>query len=74
MKSSHGANDNRIDRTRRVWQRRTGRDVSDEDARQITENVIGFFSILAEWARAEAPIPANENDKASPADGGGCSQ
>jgi len=29
------------------------RDLSREDARQIVENVTGFFSILAEWSRAE---------------------
>jgi hypothetical protein len=38
MKPSHAANDNLIDRTRKVWQPRTGRDLTDEDARQIAEN------------------------------------
>ena len=49
----NAANDKLIDRTRQVWQPRLGRDVSGEDARQITRNVIGFFGILAEWSRAE---------------------
>ena len=51
MKPSHAANDNLIDRTRQVWQPRLGRDLSREDARQIAENVTGFFALLAEWSR-----------------------
>ncbi len=63
MKPSHAANDNLIDRTRQVWKARTERDVTDEDARQILENVTGFFALLAEWARAELPAPANNTGK-----------
>jgi type I restriction enzyme R subunit len=48
VKQDNAANDNMIDRTRQVWQPRLGRDVSREDARQITQNVTGFFGILAE--------------------------
>ena len=54
MKPSHAANDNLIDRTRKVWQPRIGRDLTNEDARQISENVTGFFAILAEWSRTPA--------------------
>lgn len=61
MKPSNAVNDNSIDRTRAVWQPRLGRDLSREDARQITENVTGFFSILAEWSRAEMRTSANDN-------------
>jgi hypothetical protein len=39
------------------------RKLSREDARQIAENVTGFFSILAEWSRAERPFPANDTGK-----------
>ena len=63
MKPSHAANDNLIDRTRQVWQSRTERNVTDEDARQIAENVTGFFAILAEWSRAELSAPANDTGK-----------
>jgi hypothetical protein len=55
----NAANDNLIDRTRQVWQPRLGRDVSREDARQITQNVTGFFGILAEWSRGEKLATAN---------------
>ncbi len=54
MKSLHAANINLIERTRKVWQPRAGRDLSDEDVRQIAENVTGFFAILAEWSRTPA--------------------
>jgi hypothetical protein len=63
MKPSHAANDNLIHRTRRVWQPRTGRNITEEDARQIVENVTGFFAILAGWSRAELSAPANDTGK-----------
>ena len=68
MKPSPAANDNLIDRTRKVWKPRLGRDLSREDARQIAENVTGFFALLAEWSRAEMPSPANETGKPAPSD------
>ena len=68
MKLSHAANDNLIDRTRRVWQQRLGRDLSREDARQIAENVTGFFTILAEGSRVETPAPANDPGKLAASD------
>ena len=51
MKTSHAANDDLFERTRKVWQPRIGRNLTNEDARQISENITGFFSILAEWSR-----------------------
>jgi hypothetical protein len=68
VKPSHAANDNLIERTREVWKPRFGRDLSREDVRQIAENVTGFFSILAEWSRAELPVPANDAVERSTAD------
>jgi hypothetical protein len=62
VKISHAANDHLIDRTRKVWQPRIGRNFTNEDARQISENVTGFFAILAEWSRLEMPA----NDAAKP--------
>ncbi len=67
MKPSRAANDNQIDLTRQVWKPRLGRDLTNEDARQITQNVTGFFGILAEWSRAEKP--AATNDAATPNNG-----
>jgi hypothetical protein len=54
---SYAAKDDLIDQTRQVWGPRLGRDLSREDARQIVENFTGFFSLLAEWSRAEMPCP-----------------
>ena len=56
------ANDNLIDRTIALWRSRLGRDLSREDARQIAENVTGFFKVLAEWSRVEMPASANDNN------------
>ncbi len=61
VKPSHAANDNLIDRTHKVWKPRLGRDLSREDARQIAENITGFFSILHEWSRASVPAPDNDD-------------
>jgi hypothetical protein len=63
VKLSSAANDNLIERTRQVWQPRLRRDLSREDARQIAANVMGFFSVLAEWSRAELSAPANDTGK-----------
>ena len=69
MKRLDAANDNdagkQIARTREIWQPRLGRDPTDEDARQIMQNVTGFFGVLAEWSRAERLAAAN--DAAAPA-------
>ena len=70
MKPSPAANDNLVERTCRLWQPRMGRDLSREDARQIAENVTGFFAILAEWSRTERLVAANDN-KAHVAPNGG---
>jgi hypothetical protein len=71
VKSSSAANDNLINRTIDLWQPRLRRDLSREDARQIVENVTGFFSVLAEWWQVEALQPANENSAQRTAGGTG---
>jgi len=72
MKRLDAANDNeagkQIARTRQIWQPRIGRDITDEDARQIMHNVTGFFGVLTEWSRAESLAVAN--DAAAPANEG----
>jgi hypothetical protein len=37
-----------------------GRALSREEARQVAENVTGFFAILAEWSRAEKLAAVND--------------
>jgi len=51
--------DDLVGRTREIWQLRLGRELSRDDARQIAANITGFFSVLAEWSRAEKPSQAN---------------
>jgi len=38
-----------IDRTIEFWQSRTSMTLDREDARQIIQNISGFFQILSEW-------------------------
>jgi hypothetical protein len=42
-----------IARTLDVWQPRTPKVLTVEDARQIAHNVTGFFQVLLEWETAE---------------------
>ncbi|TGQ08698.1 MULTISPECIES: hypothetical protein [unclassified Mesorhizobium] len=42
-----------LERTARLFGARTGRSLSTEDARQIVDNLGGFFRILAEWERID---------------------
>lgn len=44
---------NAIVETQRVWQRRTPRALTAEDAREIRENATGFVQVLLQWATAE---------------------
>jgi hypothetical protein len=51
------------ERTRDFWQRRTSRQLTDEDAREMIANVAGFFRLLAEWdriTRAEEEPPPTD--------------
>ena len=68
MKPSHALSNKLIEQTHKVWQPRLQRNLTDEDARQIAENVTGFFAILAEWSRAARPVPANASTVAAPTD------
>ena len=40
-----------IQHTIRVWEPRLGRRLTEEDARRILENVVGFFHVLEAWSR-----------------------
>ena len=42
-----------IDQTVALWNTRTERPISREQARQMVENVSDFFAILAEWDAQE---------------------
>jgi hypothetical protein len=51
-----------IARTKETWQTRAGCSLSDEDAREIAENVTGFFRLLLEWEAREKGLTAREAD------------
>jgi hypothetical protein len=54
MKCLDAANENdKVTRARQIWQPRLAHDPTDDESRQIIQNVTGFFDILAEWSRAE---------------------
>jgi hypothetical protein len=40
-------------RTIAFWQPRTSRRLAAEDAREIMENLTGFFRVLAEWDKRD---------------------
>jgi hypothetical protein len=50
VKPAQKMNTEIIGQTIRIWEPRSQRQLSHEDARQIVENVTGFFDVLAEWA------------------------
>ncbi len=68
MKTSHDTHYKLIEQTHKVWQPRIRRKLTDEDARQIAENVTGFFAILAEWSRVARSASANDASVAAPID------
>lgn len=50
---STGNNPSQSDDTRRIWQPRARRELTDEDCREIKRNVFGFLGVLREWAEAD---------------------
>jgi hypothetical protein len=42
-----------VNHTVGVWQQRNARRLSPEDAREVINNVVGFFTLLSEWEAAE---------------------
>jgi hypothetical protein len=50
-----------LDKTIELFQKRTDRNLTREDAREMIENVTGFFRILGEWNRAEQELRNSES-------------
>jgi len=48
--------DERIARTLEIWSRRSSRPLTEEDAREIAENMTGFFRVLFEWKAKKATL------------------
>lgn len=51
-----------------LFEKRAHRTLSKEDARQIVENLSGFFQVLAEWDRAERSRQVEPSDTRKEAD------
>ncbi len=52
--------------TLQLWQPRASRILGQEDGREITENLVGFFRVLAEWdAKERSSESADDNNGAS---------
>lgn len=55
----------RLARTIEVWSPRSSRPLTEEDARKICENVLGFFRVLIEWkAKQAASTSGRDRDAA----------
>ena len=53
-----------LEETIRVWQPRVSRQLTAEDARQMVENVTGFFTTLHAWSAAAGTRQSEpESDK-----------
>ena len=48
--------DERKARTLELWSRRSQRPLTEEDAREIAENMTGFFRVLLEWKAKKATL------------------
>jgi hypothetical protein len=53
---------NLIARTLEVWQPRSARRLSEEDARKTAENVAGFFTLLLEWEASQQDKQVSADD------------
>jgi hypothetical protein len=52
-----------LQETVEFWQARSGRKLSREDARQITENLTGFFRVLEGWRKSnQAMVTGVDSD------------
>ena len=50
-----------LNQTIALWQPRGAHMLDEEDARQIIENAVGFFSVLAEWDAADPRTERRES-------------
>lgn len=50
---STGEDRSLVEHTRRVWQPRARHELTDDDCREIQRNVLGFMTVLHDWAASE---------------------
>ncbi len=49
MAAIDASNDNCIQETIDFWTRKTGKKITEEDAREMLVNISGFFRVLRKW-------------------------
>ena len=49
QEEAENLNQESLERTLEFWQKRTDRELTMEDARQIRESLVKFFELLMEW-------------------------
>jgi hypothetical protein len=42
-----------LERAKLIWQPYAQKALSDEDIRELTENIVGFFGLLNQWDKKE---------------------
>ena len=52
-----------LEQTKQFWQPYSKEELSDEDARQIIENMTGFFKVLKEWKEKENDRTTSSGEK-----------
>ncbi|PIQ82274.1 MAG: hypothetical protein COV76_04440 [Candidatus Omnitrophica bacterium CG11_big_fil_rev_8_21_14_0_20_64_10] len=55
-----------LDKNIAFWQPRTSRKLTSEDARLMTERVVDFLTILAEWEAKASPAQLSPGDTHAP--------
>ena len=55
-----------LEQTLETWQGRASRTLTREDAREIVENVTGFFELLLAWEVAEEAASKDAASMAAP--------
>ncbi|MEN6640953.1 MAG: hypothetical protein ABFE08_00770 [Armatimonadia bacterium] len=54
---AHGLSPDVVEQTRRFWEERTGKHVSEEDAREAIRNMSAFCDLLASWEKPTTATP-----------------
>ena len=57
--------DERSARTLELWSRRSAQPLTEEDAREIAENMTGFFRVLLEWKVKKRALGVDRDSNAA---------
>jgi hypothetical protein len=57
--------DERSARTLEFWSRRCAQPLTEEDAREIAENMTGFFRVLLEWRAKKRALDVDRDRNAA---------